>query len=80
MNDQDKFVALVRLRDMIYFGVRPTLRQSGLTRDLVQELTNEDLIRLLDRRQGDEPDRFVIQEISPAGFSFISQQKALRNR
>ncbi len=79
MKDQDKFVALIRLRDMLYFGVRPTLRQCGLAPDVAQELTKERLIQLVDKGSGDDPDRYVIETISPAGVSFILQQKALRD-
>ena len=80
MNDKDQLAALIRLRDMLYFGVRPTLRQSGLPPEIVQELAKERLIRLGDKRFGDDPDRYVIEEILPAGLSYVSQQHALRNR
>jgi len=80
MNDQDKFVALIRLRDMLYFGVRPTLRQCGFAPEIVQELAQGGLIQLGDRKRGDDPDRYVIEEILPAGHSFISQQHALHAR
>ena len=80
MNDKDKVVALIRLRDMLYFGVRPTLRECGYSADIVQELVKERLIQLDDKRFGDDPDRYVIEEILPAGHSFISQQRTLRDR
>ena len=80
MKDKDKLVALIRLRDMLYFGVRPTLRQCGFPPEIVQELAKEGLIKLGDKRFGDGPDRYVIEEILPAGLSFISQQHVLRNR
>ena len=79
MNDKEKLVTLIRLRDMLYFGVRPTLRQCGFTPETVQELANEGLIVLGDKQVGDDPDKDVIQEISPAGVLFIFQQKALRD-
>ena len=78
MKDQDKFVALIRLRDLLYFGVKPTLRQCGLAPEIVQELTKESLIQLGDKKFGDDLDRYVIAEILPAGLSFISQRKASR--
>jgi len=78
MKDQDKYVALIRLRDMLYFGVKPTLRQCGLAPEIVQELTSEGLIQLGDKQSGDDLDRYVIEEILPAGVSFIFQQKASR--
>ncbi len=78
MKDQDKFVALIRLRDLLYFGVRPTLRQCGFAPEIVQELANEGLIQLADRKSGDDLDRYLIEAILPAGVSFISQQKASR--
>ena len=80
MKDQDKLVALIRLRDMLYFGVRPTLRQCGLSPEIVQELTKEKLIRLADNKFGDVLDRYIIEEILAAGLSFIRQQHALRDR
>jgi hypothetical protein len=79
MKDQDKFVALIRLRDLLYFGVRPTLRQCGLAPEIVQELTKEQLIQLGDKKFGDALDRYVVEELSPAGVAFILQQKALRD-
>jgi hypothetical protein len=80
MKDTEKLVALIRLRDMVYFGVRPTLRQCGFPPEIVQELAKGKLIQLGDKRFGDAPDRYVIEEILPAGVSFILQQKALRDR
>ena len=80
MRDKDKLLALIRLRDMLYFGVRPTLRQCGFPPETVQELANEGVIRLRDKKFGDDPDRYVIDEILPAGLSFILQQKSLRDR
>jgi hypothetical protein len=80
MKDKDKLVALIRLRDMVYFGVRPTLRQCGFPAETVQELVKERLIQLGDKKFGDDLDRYVIEEILPAGFSFISQQHALLDR
>ena len=79
MKDQDRFVALIRLRDLLYFGVRPTLRQCGLAPEIVQELTKERLIQLGDKKSGDALDRYVVEELSPAGVAFILQQKALRD-
>ena len=79
MKDNDKLVALIRLRDMLYFGVRPTVRECGCSAEIVQELVKEGLIQLGDKKFSDDPDRFVIEEILPAGHSFISQQHALRN-
>jgi hypothetical protein len=80
MKDTDKLVALIRLRDMVYFGVRPTLRQCGFPAEIVQQLAKERLLQLGDKKFGDDPDRYVIEGISPAGVSFILQQKALRDR
>ena len=80
MKDKDKLVALIRLRDMLFFGVRPTLRQYGFPAEIVQALFKERLIQLGDKKFGDDPDRYVIEEILPAGHAFISQQHALRDR
>jgi hypothetical protein len=80
MNDKDKLVTLIRLRDLLYFLVQPTLRQCGFPSEIVHELAKGGLIRLGDKKCGDGPDRYVIEEILPAGHSFISQQHALRNR
>jgi len=80
MEDKDKLVALIRLRDMLYFGVRPTVRECGFSAEIVQALFKEQLIQLGDKKFGDDPDRYVIEEILPAGHTFISQQRALRNR
>lgn len=80
MKDNDKLVALIRLRDMLYCGVRPTLRECGFPAEIVRELVKECLIQLRDRRHGDDLDRYVVEEILPAGLSFILEQHALRNR
>jgi len=80
MSDKDKLVALIRLRDLLYFGVRPTVRQCGFSLEVIQELAKERLIQVGDKKFGDAPDRYSIEAISPAGLSFISQQKALRER
>ncbi|MGO8836174.1 MAG: hypothetical protein ACLQAH_15605 [Limisphaerales bacterium] len=78
MKENDKQITLIRLRDMVYSGVRPTLRQCGFSAEIVQELVKERLVQLGDQKFGDDPDRYVIEEILPAGHSFISQQHALR--
>ena len=80
MKDKDKLLTLIRLRDMLYFGVRPTLRQCGFAPEIVRNLATEGLIQLGDKKFGDDSDRYVIEEILPAGLSFISQQHALRDR
>jgi hypothetical protein len=80
MKDRDRLVALIRLRDMLYFGVRPTLRQCGFAPETVQELSKEGLIRLADKKFGDILDRYVIEEILPDGLSFILQQHARRDQ
>ena len=80
MKDNDKLVALIRLRDMLYCGVRPTLRECGFPEEIVQELAKEGLIQLGDRRHDDDLDSSVIEEILPAGLSFISQPRALRDQ
>ncbi len=80
MKEHEKLVALIRLRDLVYFGVRPTLRQCGFSPETVRELAKEGLLQLGDKSSGDDLDRYVIEEILPAGLSFIFQQKTLRDR
>ena len=80
MTDKDTFITLVRLRDMLYFGVRPTLRQCGFAPEIVQDLVNRGLIRVGDKQFGDEPDRYEIEAILPAGVAFISHQDAFSGR
>ena len=80
MKDKDKLVTLIRLRDVLYFGVRPTLRQCGFPPQIIRDLAQEGLIQLEDKKFGDDLDRYVVQEILPAGLSFISEQHALRDR
>ncbi len=41
MTNKDKMVTLIRLRDLLYFGVRPTLRECGFQATIVQELAKE---------------------------------------
>jgi hypothetical protein len=65
---------------MVYFGVRPTLRECGFPAEIVHELAKAGLIQVGDKKFGDYPDRYVIEGILPAGLSFISQQHALRDR
>ncbi len=74
MTNKDKMVTLIRLRDLLYYGVRPTLRECGFQTTIVQELAKEQLIRIGDKRHGDTLDRYVVEEILPAGLSFIAQQ------
>ena len=78
IKDKDHLVTLIRLRDMLYFGVRPTLRECGFPPEIVRELAKAGLIQLGDKNFGDDPDRYVIQEISPAGYSFISQKQQMQ--
>ena len=80
MTANDKLVTLIRLRDILYFGVRPTLRECGFSAEIVQGLVKEQLVKLSDQKFGNDPDRCVIEEILPAGHAFISQQHALRDR
>ena len=80
MIDNDKLVTLIRLRDILYFGVRPTVRECGFSAEIVQGLVKEQMVKVGDKQFGDDPDRYVIEEILPAGSSFISQQHALRDR
>jgi hypothetical protein len=79
MKDNDKRVALIRLREIIYSGVRPTVRESGFSAENVQELSNEGLIQSGNKLFPDEPGRNVIEEILPAGHAFISQHHALHD-
>ena len=80
MIDNDKLVALIRLRDILYFGVRPTLRECGFSAAIIQGLVKEQLVKSGDPKFGNDPDRCVIEEILPAGHAFISQQHALRDQ
>jgi len=80
MIDNDKLVTLIRLRDILYFGVRPTLRECGFSAAIIQGLVKEQLVKSGDPKFGNDPDRCVIEEILPAGHAFISQQHALRDR
>jgi len=80
MKDNDKRVALIRLRDIIYSGVRPTVRESGFSATNVQELAKEGLIHPGEKMFNDEPDRCVIEEILPAGHTFISEHYVLHDR
>ncbi len=72
MDEHEKLVALIRLRDVIYFGVKPTLRQAGVPAAVVQQLAKDQFLRLGDRRSGDDLDRYVVEEILPAGHGFIA--------
>jgi hypothetical protein len=80
MNDNDKRVVFIRLRDIIYSGVRPTLRECGFSPENVEELAKEGLILPRGKMFGDESDRYVIEEILPAGHAFISQHGALHDQ
>jgi hypothetical protein len=80
MKDNDKRVALIRLRDSIYSGVRPTVRESGLSAENIQELAKEGLIHPGEKMFSEDPDRCVIQDILPAGHNFISEHHALHDR
>jgi hypothetical protein len=80
MKDNDKRVALIRLRDILYSGVRPSVRECGFSAENVQELSNEGLIQLRDKLFRDEPERNVIEGILPAGHAFISLHHALHDQ
>ena len=80
MIDNEKLVALIRLRDLLYSGVRPTLRECGFSAEIIQGLVKEQLVKSGDQKPGNYTDRCVIEEILPAGHSFIAQQHALRER
>jgi hypothetical protein len=80
MKDNDKRVALIRLRDIIYSGVRPTVRECGLSAENVEELVKEGLILPSGKMSGDESDRNVIEEILPAGHAFISQHHTFHDQ
>jgi len=79
MKDNDKRVALIRLRDIIYSGVRPTVRESGFSAENVEELVKEGLILPGGKMSGDESDRYVIEGILPAGHAFISQHRTFHD-
>ena len=79
MKDSNKRVALVRLRDIIYSGVRPTVWESGFSAENVEELAKEGLILLNGKMSGDESGRNVIEEILPAGHAFISKHRAFHH-
>jgi hypothetical protein len=79
MKDNDKRVALIRLRDIIYSGVHPTMRECGFSAENVEELIKEGLILPSGKMSGDESDRYVIEEILPAGHAFISQHRMLHD-
>jgi hypothetical protein len=80
MIDNEKLVALIRLRDLLYSGVQPTLRECGFSAEIIQGLVKEQLVKSGDQNPGNYTDRCVIEEILPAGHSFIAQQHALRDR
>ena len=80
MTANDKLVALIRLRDLLYSGVRPTLRECGFSAEIIQGLVKEQLVKSGDQNPGNYTDRCVIEEILPAGHSFIAQQHALRDQ
>lgn len=79
VKDNDKRVALIRLRDIIYSGVRPTLRESGFSAESIEELVKEGLILLNGKASGDGSDGYVVEEILPAGHAFISQHRAFHD-
>jgi hypothetical protein len=80
MKDNDKRIALIRLRDIIYSGVRPTVRECGFSAENVEELAKEGLILPGGKMSGAESDRYVIEEILPAGHAFISQHHGLHDQ
>ena len=79
MKDNDKRVALIRLRDSIYSGVRPTVRESGLSAENVQEMAKEGLIHPGEKMFTDNPGRCVIEEILPAGKGYVQTDPALES-
>lgn len=80
MKDNDKRIALIRLRDLIYSGVRPTVRECGFSAENVQELSSEGLIQSGDKLFHNEPGRTVIEAILPAGHAFISRHNAFHDQ
>ena len=80
MTANDKLVALIRLRDLLYSGVQPTLRECGFSAEIIQGLVKEQLVKSGDQKPGNYADRYVIEEILPAGYSVIAQQHAFRDQ
>ncbi len=80
MIDNDKLVTLIRLWDLLYSGVRPTLRECGFSTAIIQGLTKEQTVKSGNQKFGNDPDRCVIEEILPARHAFIAQLHALRDR
>jgi len=79
MKDNDKRIALIRLRDIIYSGVRPTVRESGFSAENIEELVKEGLILPGGKMSGAESNGYVIEEILPAGHAFISEHRAFHH-
>jgi hypothetical protein len=77
MKDNDKRIALIRLRDILYSGVRPTVGECGFSAENIEELVKEGLILSGGKMSGAESSRIVIEEILPAGHAFISQHRTL---
>jgi hypothetical protein len=48
----EKLVALIRLRDLLYSGVRPTLRECGFSAEIIQGLVKEQLVKSGDQKPG----------------------------
>jgi hypothetical protein len=68
MKDKDKLVALIRLRDMLYFGVRPIVRQCGCSAEIVQELVKERLIQLGDKNLATIPTDMSLKKSCQPGI------------
>ncbi len=64
----------------MYSGVRPTLRECGFSAEIIQGLVKEQMVKSGNQKPGNDTDRCVIEEILPAGYSFIAQQHVLRDR
>jgi len=56
------------------------MRESRFLAEIIQELVKDQLIQSGAKHSGDDPDRYLIEEILPAGLAFISQQHPFRDR
>jgi len=68
MIDNEKLVALIRLRDLLYSGVQPTLRECGFSAEIIQGLVKEQLVNQATKNLATIPTDVSLKKSCPPGI------------
>lgn len=79
MDDEQQFGALNQLLRLMNLGLKPTIRESGLSAETLSTLKKKGFIVLYDdvsKIGADEIDRYGVAEITSAGIAWLSNHNA----